>query len=125
MFNLIITESLVNLTKKDLLQLKDLSDAVKLDQATQEALSGSYIIQDVKNIVSLNLVSDDPQNPQEYSKTVVIDGEGNRFVTGSDSFARRAWEIAREMDGETFELKVYRRPSKTYAGREFLSCSVI
>lgn len=125
MFNLIITESLVNLTKKDLLQLKDLSDAVKLDQATQEAANGSVIINNVKNIVSLNLVSDDPQNPQEYSKTVVIDGDGIRFVTGSDSFARRAWEIAREMDGDEFGLKVYRRPSKNYAGREFLSCSVI
>lgn len=123
MFNLIISESLKTLTKKDMLQLKDLSDAIKLDQATQE--NGTVMIFDVRNIVSLSLVSDDPQNPQEYSKTVVVDADGNRYVTGSDSFARRAWEIAKEMDGDEFGLKVYRRPSKNYAGREFLSCSVI
>lgn len=125
MFNVIVSETLKELTKKDLLQLKDLSDAVKLDQATQESVTGAYIIADVKNIVSMNLVSDDPQNPQEYAKTVIVDADGNRYVTGSDSFARRVWEIAKEMDGEPFGLRVYRRPSKNYAGREFLSCSVI
>lgn len=125
MFNVIVSETLKELTKKDLLQLKDLSDAVKLDQATQEYVTGAYIIADVKNIVSLNLVSDDPQNPQEYAKTIIVDADGNRYVTGSYSFARRAWEIAKEMDGEPFGLRVYRRPSKNYAGREFLSCSVI
>ena len=111
------------LSKKDQLQLKDLSDAIKLDQATQE--KGTVIIEEVVNMVSLKLVSDDPQNPQEYAKTVITDAEGNRFVTGSESFSRRAWDIAEDMDGEPFGLKVYRRPSKNFAGREFLSCSVI
>ncbi len=123
MFNMIISKSLFALNKKDVLQLKDLSDAIKLDQATQE--NGSVVISNVRNLVSLALVSDDPQNPQEYSKTVVVDADGNRYVTGSDSFARRAWEIAEEMEDDEFGLKVYRRPSKNYAGREFLSCSVI
>lgn len=123
MFNVIVSKSLKDLTKKAVIQLKDLSDAVKLDNATQE--NGTVMIYNVQNIVTVDLVSDDPDNPQEYTKTVVIDSEGNRFVTGSDAFARRAWNIAEEMDGDDFGLKVYRRPSKNYAGREFLSCSVI
>ena len=123
MFNVIVTNTMKTLSKKDQLQLKDLSDAIKLDQATQE--KGTVIIEEVVNMVSLKLVSDDPQNPQEYSKTVITDAEGNRFVTGSESFSRRAWDIAEDMDGEPFGLKVYRRPSKNFAGREFLSCSVI
>lgn len=123
MFNVVIEKSLKEVTKKEMLQLKDLTDAVRLDQATQE--HGSVMIPNVLNMVKMFLVSDDPKNPQEYAKMVITDTEGNRFVTGSESFARRAWEIADDMDGEEFGLKVYRRPSKNYPGREFLSCSVI
>lgn len=123
MFNVVIEKSLKEVTKKEMLQLKDLTDAVRLDQATQE--HGSVMINNIQNVVKLFLVSDDPKNPQEYGKLVITDTEGNRFVTGSESFARRAWEIADDMAGEEFGLKVYRRPSKNYPGREFLSCSVI
>lgn len=123
MFNVVIEKALKEVTKKEMLQLKDLTDAVRLDQATQER--GSVMINNIQNMVKLFLVSDDPKNPQEYGKLVITDTEGNRFVTGSESFARRAWEIADDMAGEEFGLKVYRRPSKNYPGREFLSCSVI
>lgn len=123
MFNVVIEKSLKEVTKKEMLQLKDLTDAVRLDQATQE--HGSVMIYNIQNMVKMFLVSDDPKNPQEYAKTVITDTEGNRFVTGSESFARRAWEIADDMAGDEFGLKVYRRPSKNYPGREFLSCSVI
>lgn len=123
MFNVVIEKSLKEVTKKEMLQLKDLTDAVRLDQATQE--HGSVLIPNIQNMVKMFLVSDDPKNPQEYAKMVITDTEGNRFVTGSESFARRAWEIADDMAGDEFGLKVYRRPSKNYPGREFLSCSVI
>lgn len=123
MFNVVIDRALKEVTKKEMLQLKDLTDAVRLDQATQE--HGSVMIYNIQNMVKLFLVSDDPKNPQEYGKLVITDNEGNRFVTGSESFARRAWEIADDMAGDEFGLKVYRRPSKNYPGREFLSCSVI
>jgi hypothetical protein len=123
MFNVVIEKSLKDVTKKEMLQLKDLADAVRLDQETQE--HGSVMIYNIQNMVKMFLVSDDPKNPKEYAKTVITDTEGNRFVTGSESFARRAWEIADDMAGEEFGLKVYRRPSKNYPGRDFLSCSVI
>ena len=34
-------------------------------------------------------------------------------------------DIFNEMDGEAFQLKIYRLPSRNFKGKDFLTCSLI
>ena len=73
-------------------------------------------------------VHNEKSDNKNYTKVVVVDKNGDKFVTGSDSFKRAMEDIVDEMAdaGETnFQLKVYRKPSKNYKGKEFITCSII
>lgn len=109
------------LTKKERIQIKDMTNVIKLDNATQE---GDFEIEVVANIVELK-IHNDKSNPQDYTNIVVIDGDGNRYATGSASFARSLKNIDEEMEDEEYGIVCFRRPSQNYKGKDFLSCSLI
>ena len=109
------------LTAKERIALKDTTSAVKLDEVTQtEALiikPTMWAELDIHNEMSDN---------KDYKNYVVVAEDGTKYVTGSDSFWTSFMDIATEMENETEEwaIKVYRMPSKNYAGREFITCSI-
>lgn len=116
-----IAEVSRELSAKERIKLKDTTDAIKLDEATQ---SGAIIIEpslyaglDVHNEKSDNV---------DYKIYVLVDKNGDKYVTGSESFWTSFMEIAEEMEdaGEEYAIKAYRVPSKNYKGKEFLTCSV-
>lgn len=122
MYSIKVKNAMKELSKKEQVQLKDLSDAIKIDNATKE--QGTLMIYNVKNVITA-AVHNDNASPADYNNFIIIDEEGNRYVTGSEAFGRRLEEIIDDMEGEEFGLKCFRRPSKNYAGRDFLSCAVI
>lgn len=109
------------LTAKERIQLKDTTDARKLDEVTQtEAIilvPTLYAELDIHNEMSDN---------KDYKNYVVVGEDGQKYVTGSDSFWTSFMDIAREMENETepWGIKVYRMPSKNYKGKEFITCSI-
>ena len=116
-----ITASSKELTKKERIQLKDMTDVIRLDTATKD---GDVIIEKVTNIVEIE-IHNDKATPTDYTNIIVISEDGTRYATGSTSFRNSLFDIADEMGDEEYGIKVFRRPSANYAGRDFISCSVL
>ena len=117
-----VVECTKDLTAKERVKIKDTTNAIKLDEATQGgAIVIAYAYHAVLAIHNEKL--DDP----DYRQYIVVDTAGNKYVTGSESFFTAMTEIVDEMSaaGETdYELEVYRRDSKNYKGKQFITCSI-
>ncbi len=122
MYKSIITESSKELTAKERIALKDFGNAVQIDTACPDGANltitpVAYAVVHVEN---------DKSDTGEYDKFVVLDKDGTKYVTGSDSFYRAFREIWDEMIGEEeYSLEVYKRPSQNYKGKSFISCSIV
>lgn len=123
MYTVKIAESSKELTAKDRIKMKDTSNAVKLDAV----LSGdeplcitpvAYAILDIHN---------DKADDKDYQQFLVMDESGAKFVTGSQSFWNAFFEIWSEMEGEDEEwmLEIYKKDSKNYSGKKFITCSIV
>lgn len=122
-YNVQIIKSTKELTPKEKIMLKDTTNAVSLDEATT---SGTVIIPYAFHAILQihNVKADDT----DYQKCVVVDTAGQKYVTGSSSFISALEDIVDEMlsAGETeFEIEAYRKDSKNYKGKQFISCSII
>lgn len=124
-FNISIKESSkTDLTARERVLLKDTSNAVKLDEVVTEdgtpfVLSpAAYAVLAVHNEKAK---SDD----KDYEQYLILDSEGNKYVTGSQSFWNSFADIWSDMEGEPFELSIYKKPSKNYTGKCFLTCSIV
>ena len=118
-----IQESSEELKGKQRIIMKDTSDALKLDEATE---GGNSIIIKVEKWAILK-VHNEKSDDKEYENYIIVDSEGHKFVTGSQSFWSSFINIYEEMkdEDEEWAIKVYRLPSKNYKGKEFITCSVI
>ena len=116
-----ITASSKELTKRERIQLKDMTDVIRLDTATKE---GDVIINKVENIVEID-IHNDKATPTDYKNIIVVADDGKRYATGSTSFRNALFDIADDMEDEEFGIRVYRRPSANYAGRDFITCSLL
>ena len=116
-----IAETSKELSAKERIKIKDTTDAVKLDEATQ---SGAVIITPAMYAV-LNIHNEKSDNV-DYNNYIIIDKDGTKYVTGSASFWASFMNIYDEMDGEQEEwaIKAYRAPSKNYKGKDFITCSI-
>lgn len=115
------------ISARERIMFKDTTNAIKLDEATKEA-EGSVII-DVAYYGELS-IHNEKSDSQDYSNYIVVDVDGQKYVTGSDSFWRAFTDIVDELAecGENIEgakINVYRHDSKNYAGKQFLSCSLV
>lgn len=116
-----IAETSKQLSAKERIRVKDTADAIKLDEATQE----NAIIINPDMYAVLNIHNEKSDNV-DYKNYIVVDKDGTKYVTGSDSFWSSFMNIYEEMDGEQEEwgIKVYRAPSKNYKGKDFITCSI-
>ena len=101
--------------------LKDVSNAIKLDEATQ---NGKVIIKPIAYVV-LSIHNEKSDN-KDYENYLIIDENNDKYVTGSASFWNSFCDIWSDMAGEDEEwmLECYRLPSKNYKGKDFLTCSI-
>lgn len=120
-----IAHSTKELTVREKIRIKDLSNAIQLDDATQK--EGNVVI-DFDYYVILKVHNEFSKDDKDYNKFVIVDKGGNKFVTGSESFMTSLEGIVDEMAdaGETdFEIEVYRKDSKNYTGKQFLTCTIV
>lgn len=111
------------MTAREKLRYTDLTDAIQLDEATQ---SGDVII-DVDKWAVIN-VHNEKSDTVDYMKYVIIDKDEQVYVTGSESFWKSFVQIYEVMSDEgetTYSIKVYRRESKNYKGKDFIACRII
>lgn len=124
-FEVKIIETSMELTHKEKVMLKDTSRAVKLDEL---CVSGNEIQIKPVGYARLSVHNEKADNP-DYEQILVIDESGEKYITGSSSFCRSFSEIWDEMvnDGdekEEWSLIIYKKDSKNYKGKQFLTCSI-
>ncbi len=117
-----IVESSKELTGKQKLIFKDLSNAVKLDSAAE---GQSLVITPVDYAV-IKVHNEKSENP-DYNNYVIVDKGGTKYVTGSPSFWDAFTDIWTAMadEDEEYQIEVYKLDSKNYKGKQFLTCSII
>lgn len=117
-----VLESSVALTSRDRIRIKDTSNTIALDKATQEE---AVIIEPA--MWAILSVHNEHSNDKEYVNYIVVDRNGDKYRTGSESFWSAFMEIWKELedDDEPFEIKAYRLPSKNRSGKDFITCSLI
>lgn len=116
-----IVKSNRELSKKEKVMYKNASDCKRLDDETTK--NGSIVISPVLWI-ELAVHNDKAKNP-DYTQYIIVDKDGTSYLTGSENFYNNFNSIAEEMEGEEFEVEVYRKPSKNFSGKEFLTCKLI
>ena len=117
-----IREASRELTAKQRIKLKDTSDAIALDTACEE----DAIIIDPVDYAVLAIHNEKSDNV-DYLNYIIIDKNGDKYVTGSESFWISFMDIYNEMQGEeeAWSIKVYKLDSKNYKGKKFITCSII
>lgn len=120
-----VIESSKELTKKETVMYKDLSDAVNISELIDR--DSTPLVIDVAGYVVLAVHNEKAKDSQnvDYNNYVVIDKDGTRYYTGSESFFSSFIEIWDEMKGSTEEwnLKVFKKQSK--GKKDFVTCAVI
>lgn len=120
-----VVESSKELTKKEQVMFKDLSDAVNLSEFIDE--HGGSVMIEVDAYVELSIHNEHAKDGQDkdYTNYVVVDKSGQRYYTGSESFWTSFQDIFSDMVGEDedWALKVYKKQSK--GKKDFITCSVV
>ena len=123
-YKAVVARASKELSAKEKIMLKDMSDAVKLDDEVKE--QAIIIKPDFYAIIN---VHNEKSDTKDYTKIVLVDGDsGIKYTTGSMPFITTFEDIMEEMEdaGETdFSLKVYAKESKNYKGKYFITCSII
>lgn len=116
-----IADSSHDLTARERLMYKDTSNAIRLDEATTK---GTIVITPVAYAVLE--IHNEKGDDKDYNNYVILDSEGNKYVTGSSSFWKAFEDIWDEMscEDEPFEIEIYRLESKNYKGKQFITCSI-
>ena len=105
-----VKESSWEMSAREKLRYTDFTDVVQLDEATQ---AGDLIIDVDKWAVVM--VHNEKSDTVDYVKYVIIDKEGQVYVTGSESFWRSftaIYEVMSEEEETVYSIKVYRREQK-------------
>ena len=125
-YSVTIREASRDLTAKEKIAFRDFGNAIKLDENLTE--DDSMMISP-KDYVILDVHNEKAKGNKDYTKYIIIDNGGNKFVTGSESFFTRFIEIFETMredaPDEEYQIECYKRPSKNYAGKSFISCSLV
>ena len=122
-----ITESSRELTPKERVMFKDLANAQNLNEFAKESIaSGSKAVITVTDYAIVS-VHNEASEDKDYLIYLLIDNEGNKYYTGSVSFWNKFMDIYKEMSTvyEDWAIELSLVPSRKYAGKEALTCSLV
>lgn len=113
-------------TAREKIKLKDTGNYTKLDEATQ--IEDVTIDLDYYAIVDVHNEKAQSGN-KDYQQVVTVDKNGTYYSTGSTSYLNALENIMSELEDEgdngEISIRVYRRPSKNRAGKDFITCSLV
>lgn len=127
MYKAKVADSSRELTAKEKIMLKDISNAISLDELTQEAqFNNEGVRLNIDYYVTID-VHNDKADDKDYQQFILVDKEGKKYYTGSTSFINNFIDIFEELTeaGEEVTIEIYRKESKNYKGKEFITCSVV
>lgn len=123
MFNVTIESCSKELSAKERVLIKDTTAATKLDAVVK----GDESVEIYVDFYAVLNVHNDKADPVDYKNYVIVDKNGEVYVTGSNSFWNAFNQISEEMAGseDDWGIKVYKRDSKNYSGKQFITCKII
>lgn len=112
------------LSAKERVAVKMFIGAEQLDELTQRDENGVLIDIDYVAVVEVYNEKSDNKN---YNKYVYVDKNGTMYISGSETLYRTYQEIAEEMEDEEepWAIKVIRKESTNYKGKDFLTCMLV
>lgn len=118
-----IVDSSKELTARERISLKNFDEMISLDDAVNAETPNIMI--DVSGYAVARVHNEKSDNV-DYDKFIIIDKEGQHYITGSCPFFSSFIEIWNDMSGENEEwgIKVYKRESNNYKGKQFLTCTI-
>ena len=110
------------LTAKERVMVKDTTDAMKLDRVTAE---DAIVIK--PDWYATLKIHNEKADDVDYENFLIVDEDGMKYVTGSHSFMSSFKNIFDEMKdcNEDWAIKIYQVDSKNYAGKKFITCSIV
>lgn len=123
-YNVTVKDCSKELSHKERVKLMDTTSAIRIDKATADNAEGILIDPDFYAELSIhNERSDD----KDYSNYLIVDKDGSRYLTGSESFWSSFMDIMEEMKGsdEEFKIRAYRVESKNRPGKQFITCEIV
>lgn len=120
-YNVSIRSASKELTAREKIRFKDTTASASLDEVVQV---GSPLIITPVNYAVLEIHNEKSDN-KDYVKYVIEDSDGNLYTTGSESFFTTFYDINADMEGEEYQLEIYKRPSKNYSGKYFITCTIV
>ena len=124
-YNVTVKECSKELTNKERIKIKDVSNAVKLDDVANG--DSPFIIEPAYYAVLS--VHNEKSDNKDYEVYIIVDTSGTKFVTGSASFINSFTDIWNEMadddSDEPWQIEVYKKDSKNYKGKQFITCSIV
>lgn len=110
-------------TAKERIMMKDFSDAEQFD----DTIDITPLIITPESWAEIAVHNENSKNDKDYTKYVIIDKDGRKYITGSNSFWDSFMDIWGGMSGEDedWAIKVYKKKSNNYAGKCFLTCSIV
>lgn len=112
------------LSARDKIKIKDLTNAVALD----EAVTDDTPLMVTPALWAELAIHNEKSKDKDYKKYILVDAAGTKYATGSESFWSAFNDIVRELaeagESDDFTIEIYRLPSKNYSGKSFLTCSL-
>ena len=127
-FNTKIVSSSRELTAKERITLKDFNDCTGLDSVVSNE-QGIEINPDA--IVEVQVHNERAKDDKDYTTIIILDKSGVKYSTSSNSLRDSIADIMEELkelseeDKADLKIKVFKKPSKNYAGKYFLTATVI
>lgn len=122
-YSVTIKESSKELTARERIMLKDTTNAIKLDEV---AGGDTPFVMTPAAYAILAVHNEKAQDGKDYEQYIILTEDGTKYVTGSSSFWNSFISIWQEMEGEdAYSIEVYKRDSKNYKGKQFLTCSIV
>ena len=116
------------LTVKEKITLKDFNDCTGLDTVVTNE-QGFIIDPDV--IVEVEVHNERAKDDKDYTTIVILDKDGTKYSTSSNSLRDSISDIMDELadleeaDRADLKIKVFKKPSKNYSGKYFLTATVV
>lgn len=126
-YKAVVAASWKPLSVKEKIMYKETDGMNKLDEVIVP--DGSLVLS-LANYITISVDNPKAEN-NKYNQYVVVSEDGEAFVTSSDTFDEAINSVLDEITdldaneiGE-WQLKIYKRESKNYKGKYFLTCTII
>lgn len=122
-----ITESSREFSAKERVMFKDMQNAESMiDYARNAIENGAKATIDVADYAVVS-IHNEATDDVDYTNYLIIDKNGNKYYTGSESFWNSFINIYNEMkdSNEEWGIELNLLPSKNYKGKEILTASLI